>query len=66
MTRDIESDMAYKPPEGIYRPSLDELKHWVDVEGGCLTACVHEAWVEPDGHCPECGAPSWLIVWGLI
>lgn len=46
-------------------PSIDRLEKWMN-EGGCETACVHESFVEPDGHCPECGAGSWLLVMGLI
>jgi hypothetical protein len=65
MGRNIQSDISYVPPKGIYRPTLQELMEWSD-EGGCLTACEHEAWVEPDGHCCECEAPSWLIVRGFI
>jgi len=49
----------------VYTPTIEDLEEWMD-EGGCETACVHAVWVEPDGHCPECGAGSWLLTMGLI
>ena len=49
----------------LEEPTIEDLEEWMD-EGGCETACEHAAWVEPDGHCPECGAQSWLLKMGLI
>jgi len=44
-------------------PSIEQLMQWEN-EGGCESACIHQEWVEPDGRCPECGAPSWLLYLG--
>ena len=49
----------------LEEPTIEDLEEWMN-EGGCETACEHGAWVEPDGHCPECGAQSWLLKMGLI
>ena len=46
-------------------PPIEQLIEWEN-EGGCENACVHQRWVESDGHCPECGAPSWLLYLGFI
>lgn len=46
-------------------PSIEQLMEWEN-EGGCESACAHQSWVEPDGRCPECGAPSWLLHLGFI
>jgi len=43
---------------------LELLREWHD-EGGCITACEHGEWTEPDGTC-WCGAESWLRVLGFI
>lgn len=48
-----------------YEPTMEDLSEWIN-EGGCPSACIHEAWVEHDGHCPECGAGSWFLAMGLI
>ena len=58
-------DLDYVPPTDVRQPTDEDLSDWLD-EDGCLTACEHEQWVEPDGHCPVCGAPSWLIVLGFV
>jgi hypothetical protein len=61
---------ANPPPIGareevnrMRRPSLEELQHQVEEDGGCeaTDGCV----VEPDGTC-EHGQPSWLLALGLI
>jgi len=48
-----------------YEPMTEDLEAW-SWDAGCETACIHAAWVEHDGHCPECGAGSWLLALGLI
>ena len=48
----------------MIEPTIDEMEQWAD-EGGCVAACPHECWVEPDGTC-EHGHDSWLLVLGLI
>ena len=45
-------------------PTIEDLDEWMD-EGGCVAACPHECWVEPDGTC-EHGHDSWLLVLGYI
>jgi hypothetical protein len=42
-------------------PSVASLENW----GGGLAKAVDGAQVEPDGYSPD-GAPSWLLVCGLI
>jgi len=44
------------------KPDLETLEGWEE-EGGA--EAVDGCWVEPDGVC-EHGAPSWLLVLGLI
>ena len=54
---------AYKPAGPT--PDIETLIRW-DWDGGCETVCEHANWVEPDGYCHQCGAPSWLIYMGMI
>jgi len=44
------------------KPSVEDLENW-EADGGA--EAVDGCWVEPDGVC-EHGAPSWLLVLGLI
>ncbi|MEI8136400.1 MAG: hypothetical protein WCH21_03640 [Bacteroidota bacterium] len=43
-------------------PSIAKMEQW-NSEGGCKTPAGE--WTEPDGY-GESGAPSWLMVLGLI
>jgi hypothetical protein len=45
------------------RPSLEELQHQVEEDGGC--EATDGCFVEPDGYC-EHQRPSWLLARGLI
>ena len=60
----MDDEMPEATPE-IYVPTQEDLEAWL-WDSGCESACEHAAWVEHDGHCPECGAPSWFLKLGLI
>lgn len=65
MTTKTKDPETKENTEPTWRPTMEDLQEWMD-DSGCLSACIHEAWVEHDGHCPECGAQSWFLRLGLI
>ena len=44
--------------------TIEAVLHTWDIDGGCYSACTHDEWIPPDGHCRTCGAPAWLALLG--